>query len=67
ALSGSEQNPDLTGKDVKLLLSRVRSGAPGPGISTGAVPRVRALGWAYALLVASLCGEWVVRRRMGLR
>jgi uncharacterized protein len=30
ALSGSEQNPDITGKDVKLLLSRVRSGAPGP-------------------------------------
>lgn len=30
ALSGSEQNPDLTGKDVKLLLSRVRPGAPGP-------------------------------------
>jgi predicted oxidoreductase len=30
ALSGSEQNPDLTGKDVRLLLSRVRSGAPGP-------------------------------------
>ncbi|GAB3072063.1 FAD-binding dehydrogenase [Nocardioides zeae] len=30
ALSGSEQNPDLTGKDVGLLLSRVRPGAPGP-------------------------------------
>jgi len=30
ALSGSEQNPDLTGKDVKLLLARLRSGAPGP-------------------------------------
>ncbi|MFC6154725.1 FAD-binding dehydrogenase [Nocardioides yefusunii] len=31
ALSGSEQNPDLTGKDVKLLLSRVAGdGAPGP-------------------------------------
>ena len=30
ALSGSEQNPDLTGKDVKLLLSRVKAGAPGP-------------------------------------
>jgi predicted oxidoreductase len=30
ALSGSEQNPDVTGKDVKLLLSRVRKGAPGP-------------------------------------
>ncbi|WP_353810114.1 FAD-binding dehydrogenase [Agromyces sp. SYSU T00194] len=30
ALSGSEQNPDLTGKDVKLLAQRVRPGAPGP-------------------------------------
>ncbi|MDN3238683.1 FAD-binding dehydrogenase [Glycomyces tritici] len=30
ALSGSEQNPDLTGKDVKLLLKRVLPGAPGP-------------------------------------
>ncbi|SEO96728.1 FAD-binding dehydrogenase [Trujillonella endophytica] len=29
ALSGSEQNPDLTGKDVKLLLDRVRSGVSG--------------------------------------
>jgi predicted oxidoreductase len=30
ALSGSEQNPDLTDKDVRLLLNRVRAGAPGP-------------------------------------
>ncbi|MFG2143893.1 FAD-binding dehydrogenase [Streptomyces sp. NPDC048696] len=30
ALSGSEQNPDITGKDLKLVLSRVRKGAPGP-------------------------------------
>jgi predicted oxidoreductase len=30
ALSGSEQNPDLTGKDIRLLLARVRAGAPGP-------------------------------------
>ena len=30
ALSGSEQNPDLTGKNIPLLLQRVRSGAPGP-------------------------------------
>jgi predicted oxidoreductase len=30
ALSGSEQNPDLTGKDIPLLLNRVRAGAPGP-------------------------------------
>ncbi len=30
ALSGSEQNPDLTGKSVKQVLSRVLPGAPGP-------------------------------------
>jgi len=30
ALSGSEQNPDLTGKDIKLTLSRIRPGAPAP-------------------------------------
>jgi uncharacterized protein len=30
ALSGSEQNPDLTGKDVRLVLQRVKSGAPDP-------------------------------------
>ena len=31
ALSGSEQNPDLTGKSIRRVLSaRLRSGAPGP-------------------------------------
>ncbi|WP_178946190.1 FAD-binding dehydrogenase [Kocuria sp. TGY1127_2] len=31
ALSGSEQNPDLTGKDIKLLVSRIGAKtAPGP-------------------------------------
>ncbi|WP_413452786.1 FAD-binding dehydrogenase [Georgenia phoenicis] len=30
ALSGSEQNPDLTGKDLRRLAERLRSGAPGP-------------------------------------
>ncbi|THG35040.1 FAD-binding dehydrogenase [Glaciibacter flavus] len=29
-LSGSEQNPDLTGKDLRLLAARVGPGAPGP-------------------------------------
>lgn len=27
----------------------------------------RANGWLYALAIALLCGEWVLRRRMGLR
>jgi uncharacterized protein len=30
ALSGSEQNPDLTGKNVREVLRRVLPGAPGP-------------------------------------
>jgi predicted oxidoreductase len=30
ALSGSEQNPDLTGKDVKQLLGRARAGVSAP-------------------------------------
>ena len=30
ALSGSEQNPDLTGRDLRLLLQRLRPGPPGP-------------------------------------
>ncbi|MGY1695855.1 FAD-binding dehydrogenase [Geodermatophilus sp. SYSU D00814] len=30
ALSGSEQNPDLTGKDLRLLLNRVRAGVSAP-------------------------------------
>lgn len=30
ALSGSEQNPDLTGKSMKKVLKRVFPGAPGP-------------------------------------
>ncbi|MCZ7452225.1 FAD-binding dehydrogenase [Rhizobium rhizogenes] len=30
ALSGSEQNPDLTGKDVQLLLKRLSKEPPGP-------------------------------------
>lgn len=30
ALSGSEQNPDFTGKDLRLTLGRVKKGPPGP-------------------------------------
>lgn len=29
-LSGQEQNPDLTGRDIRMLLQRVKKGAPGP-------------------------------------
>ena len=30
ALSGSEQNPDLTGKSIRMVLGRVRGGGPAP-------------------------------------
>ncbi|MDQ6649009.1 MAG: FAD-binding dehydrogenase [Actinomycetota bacterium] len=30
ALSGSEQNPDLTGRSIRAVLARVRPGAPAP-------------------------------------
>ncbi len=30
ALSGSEQNPDLTGKDIRATMGRIRPGAPAP-------------------------------------
>ncbi|WP_461029819.1 FAD-binding dehydrogenase, partial [Streptomyces sparsus] len=30
ALSGSEQNPDLTGRSIRQVLGRVRAGAPAP-------------------------------------
>jgi predicted oxidoreductase len=30
ALSGSEQNPDLTGRSIREVLARARSGVPGP-------------------------------------
>jgi hypothetical protein len=30
SLSGSEQNPDLTGKSIKMVLQRFRKGAPAP-------------------------------------
>ncbi|HWJ21037.1 MAG TPA: hypothetical protein VNS52_01690 [Gemmatimonadaceae bacterium] len=67
----------LPGGDVVLavnasreLLPRratVRSGAVGGAPAVGAAPGLRSIGWVYALLVAALCGEWVMRRRLGMR
>lgn len=47
-----------------------------PSVSSAAVGRrsnladargARGAGWLYAIVIALLCGEWVLRRRMGLR
>ncbi|HEU4641365.1 MAG TPA: hypothetical protein VFS44_02845 [Gemmatimonadaceae bacterium] len=45
----------------------VRAGAVGGAVAYGEQPRLRDLGWAYVLLLAALCGEWLLRRRSGLR
>lgn len=46
---------------------RVKSGAIGGARATGAAPRLRDLGWVYALAIVLLCAEWLVRRRKGMR
>jgi hypothetical protein len=45
----------------------VTAGNIGGGTATGSAPRLRSVGWVYALLLILLCGEWVVRRRRGMR
>jgi len=45
----------------------VGAGVLGGGPPADSAPRIRAIGWVYALLLLLLCAEWVVRRRVGLR
>jgi hypothetical protein len=55
---------------ARELLPRRPSVAPGPvgtGAPADATPRARDLAWLYALALALLCAEWLLRRRVGLR
>ena len=45
----------------------VRAGATGGAPAVGAGTGARSVGWLYALVLALLCIEWVLRRRAGLR
>jgi len=47
--------------------SSVRSGQVGGAPAEGEPPLLRELGWLYALAIAALCVEWLLRRRAGLR
>ena len=47
--------------------ARLRSGVMRTGAPVGAAPRLRDHGWIYVLIVAALCAEWLIRRRVGLR
>ena len=45
----------------------VRSGAIGRSAALAERHRLRDHGWAYMLLIALLCAEWLLRRRWGMR
>jgi hypothetical protein len=49
-------------RQVRLRSGPIRGGAP-----IGTQPRLRDRLWIYALIVAVLCVEWLLRRRMGMR
>jgi hypothetical protein len=46
---------------------RLRSGVVRTGAAVGAAPRLRDHALVYVLILAALCGEWLVRRKIGLR
>jgi hypothetical protein len=45
----------------------VRSGAVGSAPAADRAPRARSLWWLYAIAIAALCAEWILRRKVGLR
>jgi hypothetical protein len=49
-------------RQVRIKSGAVRSGAP-----VGARPHLRDHSWIYAVIIAALCTEWLLRRKAGLR
>ena len=45
----------------------VRSGSIGSTAAVGRAPQARTAWWLYALALLSLCTEWILRRKIGLR
>lgn len=45
----------------------VHAGAIGTAAPAGRAPSSRAAWWLYALAIAAICAEWILRRRIGLR
>jgi len=45
----------------------LRAGPVGGGATSDRAPRLREAWWAYVLPLLLLCGEWLSRRRLGLR
>lgn len=77
ALPAGEYDVRTTGGAALLVVNPSREWLPrtavlasgrvdGP-VLAGTAPRLRGIGWVYVLLVATLCAEWIWRRRAGLR
>lgn len=47
--------------------ARVQSGGSGSAVLADTAPRLRAIGWSFAVALVLLCLEWVLRRRQGMR
>ena len=45
----------------------VVEGDIGTGEALTDAPRLRGIGWIFAIVILSLCVEWILRRRLGLR
>lgn len=45
----------------------VVEGDIGTGEALADAPRLRGIGWIFAIVILSLCIEWILRRRLGLR
>ena len=45
----------------------VVAGEIGTGEALTDAPRLRGIGWIFAIVIVSLCSEWIIRRRLGLR
>jgi len=45
----------------------VVEGDIGTGEALTDAPRLRGIGWIFAIVILSLCIEWIIRRRLGLR
>ncbi len=59
----------VVNESAELLPRRasVHAGNIGESAALGDTPRLRNLGWLFALLITALCAEWILRRRLGLR
>lgn len=59
----------VVNRSAEILPRRpsVIEGEIGTGEALTEAPRLRGIGWIFAIVIAALCVEWMIRRRLGLR